>query len=300
MIKSIKTAIVLSLSVLLFSCGSDEGESNITDDLDFIVNEQQELEISEEIIAELINSIPSPVETASIIRASGANYNSALLNDPDRSDNYMNQYSQAVALGIYGADLGYMNIYGKTMSSMSYLNAIRSIANQLNIGQFFDFKTLRRLSSTGGNIDSLLQVSTESFNRMNFQLGEQKRSNIGVLLVTGTWLESLFLTSQIIRETQNEELIERLAEQKITFDNLWIMLDVYKNEPFFADLLERLTPLKNTYEAVSIKYIYAEPIRKEVNGRLVIEDNSTSVVEITPEQVNKITELVKEVRNHLI
>lgn len=287
------------LAISLFGCGSDSGTS-ISDEIDFMVSEQQELEISEELIAELINSIPSPVETAAIIRASGANFNAALLNNPDKSDSYLNQFNQAIALGVYGADLGYMNIYGKTMNSMSYLNAIRGVANQLNIGQFFDFKTLRRLASTGGNIDSLLQVSTESFNKMNFQLSEQKRANVGVLLVTGTWLESLYIKSQIIKETQNTELIERLAEQKVTLDNLWIMLDVYKNDPFFADLIERMAPLKTAFDNVSITYVYAEPIRKEVNGRLVIIDNSKSVIDISEAQVNEITAIIKDLRNHLI
>jgi len=298
--RSFITHISIGLVFILSACSGEPESGNLSEDLDFIVSEQQTLEVSEELISDLINSIPSPVETASVIRASGANYNSAILADPKKTDNFINQYTQAVALGAFGADLGYMNIYGKTAASMSYLNSIRNLSNKLNIGQFFDFNTLRRLASSSGNIDSLLQVSTESFNKMNFQLSEQKRSNIGVLLVTGTWLESVHLTCQIIRETNSKDLIERLGEQKITIDNLWIMLDVYKNEPFFNELMVKMEPLKKEFDDITISYIYAEPIRKEVDGRLVIEDNSSSVININQAHVDNITKAINDLRAFLI
>ena len=70
---------------------------------------------------------------------------------------------------------------------------------------------IARLSSNSDKIDSLIYLSTMNFEKMDSYLRSQKRSNLRVRLVTGTWLESLYLATQVAAEKQNESLIERIA-----------------------------------------------------------------------------------------
>ena len=63
---------------------------------------------------------------------------------------------------------------------------------------------------------------------------------------------------------------------------------------------EKFTDLKSLYNQVNIVYKYAEPETKEVDGMLVIVDNSTSEVEISQELLDAIVVEVKKVRNDLI
>jgi len=60
-----------------------------------------------------IFSIPSPIQLGQIIQKSGAAYNEDLLNDPSAVNNYSDVASQALNLGVYGADLGYTALYEK-------------------------------------------------------------------------------------------------------------------------------------------------------------------------------------------
>src|ERR1017187_3349586 len=80
--------------------------------------------LSDDELNNIIESIPSPIEFSSLIQNSGAKYKEALLNNTENEKKYNSQYSKALNLGIYGADLGYVNMYEKTYSAIDYLNTV--------------------------------------------------------------------------------------------------------------------------------------------------------------------------------
>jgi hypothetical protein len=301
--KQLKTTINLlciAICISLSSCGNDEPSLKDAINEEFTDGAQPELEISEEILDEIISGIPSPIEMTSLIKMSGASYNKAIVNDATNIDKYSEPKKKAIGLGIYGADLGYMNIYEKSFAALDYLNNIRKLTDDLKIGQFFDFETLQRLSKSSKNVDSLIAISTENFSKMDFYLREQKRGNISVLIVTGTWMEGLYLATQIAKSAKSEELNERIGEQKITLDNIMIILSIYKNDPFFAEIYSQMENLKKVFDKVEIQYTYGEPIKKEVDGKLIIEDNSSSTIKLTPAILTEITQEIEKIRTGFI
>jgi hypothetical protein len=48
------------------------------------------------------------------------------------------------------------------------------LANDLSIGQFFDFTTIAKLATNSKNLDSLLLITTQNFNSINSYLQENK------------------------------------------------------------------------------------------------------------------------------
>jgi len=237
---------------------------------------------------------------ASIIKESGIKFDQELLNKTGNSDLYSLDTEKAFALGVYTGDLGYINIYEKTYIAMTYLGAIKNIAEDLKVGQFFDFETIKRLGSNSNKLDSLLYISTLSFERMDNFLRDQKRGKLSALIVTGTWLESLFLATHVVKVRPDERIIERIAEQKMILDQILIILGIYEKDEFFTKLAGHLNLLKNEYDKVSLSYIYKEPETREINGRLVIVDNSRTEVNISHEQLQKITEIVDKIRQKFI
>lgn len=288
---------------LLFACGGNEStsqEEDLLNDFAFADSVQNQVTISEEIINEMIHSIPSPIEMTSLIQSTGADFNQALLNKTDNLDKYATAHQKAINLGIYGAELGYLNIYEKTMLSVDYISAVRTLARDLKVEQFFDFQTLKRLANSNKNIDSLINITTQSFSKMDAFLREQNRTKASVLIVTGTFIEGLYIATQIVGQKANPELVERVGEQKMSIDNLLLMLNVYKTDPEMEVLGSQIAELKKLYDEVKIITTYGEPTSKEVDGMLVIEDNSTSEVVMSKELLAQITEKIKEIRSKII
>jgi len=201
---------------------------------------------------------------------------------------------------VYGADLGYINIYEKNKESLYYLNSIKSMADGLNIGQFFDFETIKRLANNNKNADSLLNITTDNFNKINAFLYEQKRSDQSVLILTGGWLEGLNIMCQIAEKNKNPKLYERIGEQKIVIDQLVLVLSNYESDNNIKLLNDDLKQLQQVYQKVQITYTYKESKMEVVDGIPTIVDKSESKVNITDSQVIEVAKLTSSIRNKIV
>lgn len=288
-------------ALFLISCSSGKkpDEQAFEDSLDSTLN--QGPSIDEEVIGSILDQIPSPLEISVLLKKSGIKYNSSLLNSPDNLPKYNSNYKMALNLGIYGTDLGYTNIYGQNQSGIKYLSSIKSLANQLNIGQFFDIETIGRLATNSKNLDSLLLITTQNFNSINHYLQQQNRSNLSVLLLTGGWLEAMQVTCQVAANNPDHtELREKIGEQKITLEQILLLFSFYENDENMASLLNDLKELEATFNKINITYTYKESSMEVVDGVAVIKDNSTTTIEITDEDVRNIMSKTNSIRNKII
>ncbi|WP_026135832.1 hypothetical protein [Nafulsella turpanensis] len=259
-------------------------------------------EISQEVITDILQQIPSPLEISVLLKESGTAYNQAMLNDPQKTSVYNTNYEKAINLGIYGTDLGYTNIYEQNQDAIFYLNSIKELADELSIGQFFDFGTIKRLATNSSNLDSLLYLTTKNFNNINAFLQDQKRSNLSILILTGGWLEALHITCQVAEKNPNNKvLIERIGEQKMIMDNIMLLLSFYsESNSSMAAYMKELQPLADAFGKVEIVHTYAEPTFVEVDGMLVVQDNSTSEVIMSPENLKEIASHTQSIRKNII
>lgn len=299
-----KRLIYILLPLLIFAaCRSDQKKS--TDfSKEFEVPDsviyEGDLEISEQAMEEIVQNISSPVEIAALIKAVGVPYSNQYLATTDYVDNYNTSFKQALGLGIFGADLGYQNMYNKTGGVIDYIQAIKTLADGIRVGQFFDFTTLKRLATNNQNLDSLMYISVQNFNQMDRYLRENKRSNLSSLIVAGVWIESMYLLGEVIKESPNAELSEKIGEQKIILGNLMILLRNYERDPKFKELIDDLTEIQEVYKDVVITLEKGEPEMVEEDGMLVIKQNDKQDIEISQETLFKIIDKTVEVRNKII
>ena len=213
----------------------------------------------------------------------------------------ISNFEKALKLGIYGADLGYLNMYERTGNSVEVLQAIKKLADGIRVGQFFDFETIRRLSVSRSNIDSLLYLSVQSYNQIDEHLRENQRGHLSALMITGVWIEGQYLATQVVKSYPDEILKSRIGEQKIIINDLMMLLAPYCNgSREFTALCEKMERLRDKYRDIRISYTLGEPEAIEVDGRLTVIQHEESIVEMTDEQLLGIIELTKVIRNELI
>jgi hypothetical protein len=258
--------------------------------------------ISDGVITDIVQQIPSPLEISLLIKESGTNYDSRMLNSPKNTSRYNNNYKKALNLGIYGTDLGYTNIYNQNQDAIHYLDAIRDLANGLSIGQFFDIGTFKRLATKSDNLDSLLLVTTKNFNNVNDYLQKQRRANLSILFLTGGWLEAMHIMCQVsLNNPESVALKEKIGEQKIILGSVKQLLVYFKDtDPNIEILYQDIMKLDKIYSEISINHTYAEPTVEEVNGVLVFKDNSTTTIDITDNHVKEIRAITESIRNKII
>ncbi len=259
------------------------------------------LQLSENVVNDMIQNISSPVEMANQILKSGAAFDQSVLNDAEKMKDYSSSFKRSLNLGVYSADLGYINTFNKNSVVVSYLLAVKELADGINVGQFLDFNTLSRLAKNNTNLDSLKQLSVSSFNEMDKYLREKKRSNVSTAIVAGAWVEGIYITCRVIEQTNDAELVNRLGEQKDIVGILLIILNNYsKSDANFQALVSKVDEVKKIYDDVVITYELGEPVTTEKDGMLVIEQNEITHVKITPEQVSSIIAKIKDLRQFIV
>ncbi len=258
------------------------------------------LKLSEEIMGEVIGNISSPVEMAGLFKSSGVGFTERILNNPDNVSKYETSFKRALNLGVFSADLGYINTFDKNNIVISYLMAVKTLADGIRVGQFFDFNSLHRMATGSTNLDTLMEMSVTSFNKMDSYLREQNRSNVSTLIVTGAWVEGLYIASNVVKESGDKELSIRIAEQKHIVNILEIILSNYDNEPNFAALVTDIQKLKEAYSKIKITTELGEPKRIEKDGSLIVFQDEISTVNYTDEDLNKIIKIIDELRSKIV
>lgn len=301
-----RSFILLFLIILIFaasfSCNFNKDQnSHDSFDIPDSVGIVETSLLQKEAMAEVVSNLASPVEVAAMLSNLGIAFQGDLLSSTDQVKSLNTNFHRALALGALGADLGYLNIYKKNNKTLDYLSSINYLADELNVGQFFDFKTLKRLSENKHDLDSLMYQSVHSFNEMNSYLEESHRGNISALVITGLWLEGFYLATQISMEQNNATLNESIGEQKIIIEDLFSILENYETDTAFQNLIRELTQLKEEFAEVKISYEAGEPeMIEDENGMLVVIQNEKSIINISDEQLRKIILKTEEIRNHFI
>lgn len=301
-----KISIVFSIliagsSLLMVNCQGDN-KSKKADDFTIpdSIFKDKPLMISKEAMNDIIGNMSSPVEMAALIKSTGVPFNQKYLASTSKVDNLDTDFKQALNLGIYGCDLGYLNMYEKTGSIINSMQAIKKLADQLRIGHFFDFNTIKRLATNNENIDSLMYISVSSFNNMDEYLRDNNRSDISSLLVTGMWVEGMYLACQVVKEAPNPQLRDRIGDSKIVLSDLLLILKNYKANQAFAKLVTEVEKIKKEYENVSIHVESGEPEMIEVDGMLMFKPNDVQIVNMSDETLAKIIAAIENTRAMII
>lgn len=290
---------LFSSMVALASCNNADTETKHAVEVIDTVETQGELPVSDEAMEDIIQSFSNPVEMAALIKEVGVPYSRKYLSSTDNPDHFNTSFKKALGLGVLSADLGYLNIYNKTADIIQYITIIKKLADGISVGQFFDFETLKRLAVNNEDLERLMFLSVNSFNRMDRYLRENNRNNLSTLIVTGVWIEGLYLATQVYKDKPDKRIADRIGEQKIILSDLLLVLKNFESDSSFAGLIKDIQELKNAFEGVNLSYVPGDSQTVERDGFLVIVQTGESKVEITNEQLNRISVLVAKIRNKI-
>lgn len=244
-----------------------------------------------------IFSIPSPIQTALLIQKLGLKYSKDILVPANSVGKFNTDYSKAIAMGVFGADLGYVSIYNQTQDALAYLASLKTIGDQLGITNAFDPSTLQRFEKNITKKDSLLVLVGDAYRNSDAFLKNNKRPEIGHLVLVGGWIESMYLSASSYKTKPSEELKRRIAEQKYSLERIIRILKKNENIEEAKKLLADLNDLSKVFESVTFEYKFVEPVTDEANK--ITHINSETTVKITDDTLGQIIAKIGEIRNKI-
>ena len=222
-----------------------------------------------------------------------------MLNPADNVSNYNTNFQEAINIGIYGTDLGYLNMYEQVPDVISYFTVIKKLSQELGIDDALQIDIIDRIEKNIDNEDSLLLYLTGTYRQFDSYLKNNNRKDIGVLIITGGWIESLYILSHSAVNSKNRQLINRLGEQKHPLDNLIeILSPYYYKSKEFSELIDSLVDLAYEFDGIIYSYTYEQPeIQPERKHTLI---KSKSNVIISEYHLKTIANKISSIRNKII
>ncbi|MGZ3904146.1 MAG: hypothetical protein ACXVC6_10650 [Bacteroidia bacterium] len=299
MIKQVRkfSFIVYPLSLLmLVSCGGDKGKT--------AGNEEIQEDTTKVVSGAVLNiggelfSIPSPLQTAMLIQKTGSAYDKSILNSKENINQYATDFAKALNLGIYGADLGYVNMYNKTQDAISYLAAVKKLADELGVSGAFDTQTMERFQKNISNKDSMMMLVGLAYREGDIFLKQNKRPDISGLILTGGWIESLNFAISANKAKTNEEIKRRIADQKQALASVIKLLSQSDSKPEFASLINDLKDLAKDFDSIKYKYVYEKP-ETDVAAKTTTFNSHTDI-EMSPETLTAISTKIETIRKKIV
>jgi len=286
----IRNIVFVVTSAILASC-SNEGTENV--DGGSVKKINSEIENRTENIENIFFNIPSPVETVNILKQAGATYEWNLPLDPKKLDEFTGVVNQALAMGIYGADLNYASVFNQPNDMYMFLSCTEKLGNDLGVGNFFNKEVTARIEDNIDNKDSMQVIISETFWQIDNQLMDEGRENVSALIVAGGWLEGIYLATQLfVLNPSNKGIKQRIAEQKYSIENLLNLLKSYSAAKGLNDIIASYEELKMLFDQINETKVTENS--DDQNGMPVI--GQKIVLQMSDDLLKQITQKIAEIR----
>ncbi|MDA3779512.1 MAG: hypothetical protein PF487_04700 [Bacteroidales bacterium] len=299
--KAIQFSAIIIVLLYVVSCTPDNKKETQSDDLITV----DSLELNEQIIKDVkavkavFYSLPSPLETAMILKQAGAIYNPELLNDIDNAEKYVTNKQMALNLGVYTTDLSYASLFDQTQTTINYMNASKKMADGLGILNAIDESIVERLEANVNNRDVIMDIISETILNSSSFFEENDRQSLSSLVLVGGWIEGLYIATNLIEDDanlKNNELVNRVIDQKLTLETVIRLLEANRNNSDVKEVLTNITEIKKVYDKIKITTSKIEPVTdKETN---VTTLKSKTEVTMSPETYKQLKDEIRVIRTN--
>ena len=241
-------------------------------------------------------NFPSPIETFTVLKASGANYDKSLLNPVDKISKYVSSGSKAMNLGIYSTDLSFSFLYKQNQEANLYIKNITELTSSLGIDGSYGQAVYKRLQTNENNLDSLMKIVSEATVNTDLYLKENQRASSTGLIAAAAWVESLHIIANIANKTQKEDVISLVADQRITVVPLIKMLEQHSSDADIAAILPDIKDIASVYESLKSVNVAAASVSTEKDIKSVGNNKSYP---LSKEQLKTILDKIEALRTKL-
>lgn len=278
----------------IFSCQSNKKkEAGASDEFD------QAAEDLKKRVEKVVYDIPPPSEIPYIIQSTGADFNPNIINDQNKYESYtVSPKKAAFNLGVYATDIGYLSSYGKTQEALNYMDVCLKLTESVGVQDAVDLNVLERFEKNLSNPDSLGIIINEVVKNSDLYLQESERTNMAALVLGGTFIEALYIATQIIdtypKDILSDDqrwvvlapLVQLLSDQKDSLKDLVDLLNSVEEKD------DWIVATVNSLDEMYANYTEFDPMEK-------IRDGKGSEV-LNDEVLGRLTKQVATIRSNIV
>lgn len=222
----------------------------------------------EKTVREVVYPLPSTYEITEMLNEIEASYILGLTNDIANAEKYFTDKKQALNLGVYSADLSYASTYNMKQQTLDFMDVSQDLVKELRITGAFSSGFVEEVETNIDNKEELVDLITNSFYDTYEYLVKNNKEDLSLLVITGSWVEALYITTHISETTyENPRIVEIIMEQKDSLAKLLELLKPHNEHETIQDLLIELKPIMEVYQEVGDSSITQKQL-KEIVSRI--------------------------------
>lgn len=294
--ETLKRLLIFSATVAALSfagCNSSQDNNNDTsaDTLETDTISGDEMQ------SEVIYQIPSPDEFFGLLKSSGCKFRNDIINS-DKAV-YQSKAAQELNLGVYTADLAYLAAFDKFQLALKYFAIVKNMSDQIGLSTAIGSEMYSRLEKNITNSDSLVDITNNSYYNVIQKLEESGNGNTLAMLMTGGWIESLYISVMIAdKYEQDNPTIQRIAGLKLSFGNLLLKLQQYNGDENIAGWVNRLGALKDIFDKIEKEPVENAGVQNSDTTKVIVGQKSRYI--FPKELFDKLKQEVSKLREQIV
>jgi hypothetical protein len=293
-------AVMILFIILLSGCRSGGGKGQKNEPaVDLPKDNTQVLQDIKQ-AEKIFNALPSPLESAMLIKSAGAKFDRKFLNPVENTKLYTTNKGQALNLGVYTCDLSFASMYDQTQLIIDYMNAAKKMADGLGILDAINQATIDRLEENINNKDVIMETISETFLNSNSYLADNDQPAVASMVLVGGWVEGLYIATQLVdlKEFNGNKLVSTIIDQKLSIDVLLNLLASNKGNPAIDEMIVQMQGLKTVFDKITIK---TTPIKTEIDkatNQTILRSKVTT--DMTLEIFKELSSVVAQIRSTFV
>lgn len=228
----------------------------------------------EQEVREFVYPLPTAFEITEMLNRIEAAYMPVICNSKENYDKYMTESKRALNLGVYSADLCYANTYNQSTLVKEYTDVVKKVIDALDMTQAIDPELPNKMESNENNKEELTKLITDAFYDSYEYLNKNDRGPVSILIVAGSWIEGLYISTHISEFTfENKEIVKILLSQKEPLLKLMELLNEYRNDEGVLVVKNSIEPLYNIYAGIDESSISENQVNAIRNTVTEIRDS---------------------------
>jgi hypothetical protein len=242
---------------------------------------------------------PTPNEIFGFINNEKLRFDQSLLNSNDNAEKYLDSKTQTLALGIYVSDLAYITLFEAYTKSIEYYTLIHNLSEKVKITSAYDLAVTKRIEKNLLNLDSLKNISVDSYSSMVEYLIVNSREKTLALIASGAYVECFYIAFNLAgKYSRNNPMIVKIVDLKFAFENLFSYLQIYSDDEVVKSVALQFGKLNSLFGKLKESKSGKTTVRQDKDGNLILGGGTKLEMD-----VNSFEELKKEIyrlRNEMI
>lgn len=283
-------AVALACSVV-FACGCGNQNSPVAAESD---------SISSKLLANSTNaffSMPSPLETALLLKDLGVKVETKELHSLRRAKDYLESKQRALNLGVYAVDFCFASIHDQSQLTLNYADVINTMLKQLGIVTDLGKQQIDSLQLNISNKTYVKAFISEHVLRHIADLSDERKV-LGGYTALGGFVEGLYLllSSASKQVVLTQEFKQAVADQRLILDNISAFV-AQLDKAEISQVSDELSRLKSTFDKIKSPNPSAVQVYDSVRKVSVVRSkDQEDVLEISKPVLNELLKTVKVIR----